>query len=147
QGRQARDSTADDQEPQSGGLHSAWFGVRRRQRLRESRLFGADLRPYRLNGHALLGRPGERNHLRRAHVVAAPRGATPPARSGGGARRRGRPPLNIGCKPSPRLPFAREEEDFPRAKWFPAITQQRSRRQGEGRSRICSLVCWVACGG
>ena len=45
----------------------------------DDRLFGADLRPYRLNGHGLLGRPCERNHLRRAHGAAAPRGAAPPA--------------------------------------------------------------------
>src|SRR5205807_118801 len=61
------------------------------------------------NGHALLGRPRERNHLRRAHVAAAPRGETPPARTRGGARRGGSSPLSTGGSSSPRPPPATGE--------------------------------------
>ena len=46
-----------------------------------------------LDRHTLLGRPGERDHLRRAHLAAGPRGEKAPARIGSGARRCGKQPL------------------------------------------------------
>ena len=111
QGREARDGAADDQEPQPGGTHPARAGVRRRQGVRQSRVFGADLRPYRLDGHALLGRPRERNHLRRAHVAAAPRRRNPTratsrrsaSRRRPAADRRGDPDVRRGRRPEEAL--------------------------------------------
>ena len=73
-------------------------------------MFWANLRPYRRNGHALLGRPGERHHLRRVHVAARPRGETPPTRARGGVRCNGRSPLITGGSPSPRLSPRRQRE-------------------------------------
>src|SRR5262245_22105790 len=74
-------------------------------------MFGAHLRPHRLDGHALLGRPRERNHLRRAHVAAEPGGETPPARPGGGACRGGSPALTAGGSQALRLSAATAEKD------------------------------------
>jgi CubicO group peptidase (beta-lactamase class C family) len=79
------------------GLTPRGLGVRRRQGVRQPRMLRACLRPHRLDGHALLGRPRERDHLRRAHVTAAPRSETPPARARRGARRGCGPPL-ITCR-------------------------------------------------
>ena len=99
-GRQAGDGPADDPESQPGGTHAARAGIRRGRGVGQPRVFGADLRPYRLDGHALLGRPGERHHLRRAHVAAGPRGETAPARPRGGEGRGRGTPLIIGWAPS-----------------------------------------------
>src|ERR1700747_1065453 len=57
-------------------------------------MFGANLRPHRLHRYALLGGPGERNVLCRAPLAAEPWGEEPPARPGGGTRRRGKQPLS-----------------------------------------------------
>ena len=62
-------------------------------------MFRADLRPYRLDGDALLGRPGEPDHLRRAHVAARPGREAPPARGRLGTRRGGGPRLIASSRP------------------------------------------------
>jgi hypothetical protein len=83
-----RNFPIDDHQSKSTGAAVTRFGIRCGPRCRKPRMLGPNIRSYRIDRHALLGRPRHENDLRGVDIASPPGAAAPSAGIGG---RRGEP--------------------------------------------------------